>query len=242
MRQRQIQAYLRAVDRGTIITSLPLLAEEAAETPDTRTSIERCKLTRSDKLHYLKNARLIKNTMWTFRRFGFTEEENPEHRLSVIEATPGSQANILHVVTTLGLVPTTEEYVDILHDLVKAQRGRMADTITVDAEAMADSLEAVVSDVPVKVLWYAPPSKEEEFLNDITNPHTLAGDPIQQLSKIDTGLCGLCMAPETDTGKPLLRCGGCKIAKYCCQSHQQIHWPDHRKLCKFAQRQVPTFG
>jgi hypothetical protein len=37
-------------------------------------------------------------------------------------------------------------------------------------------------------------------------------------------------APCPNLGR--LTCGQCKIARYCCKSHQVIDWPNHKRVCK----------
>ncbi len=32
------------------------------------------------------------------------------------------------------------------------------------------------------------------------------------------------------------KCGGCREARYCCDEHQKLHWPDHSSLCEDLQR------
>ena len=237
VRQRQMEAYWRAVDSGTIITSLPLLTEGEAGAVPTPEAIERCKLTRSHKLHYLKSASPVTQITWMFRTFGSTEEENPDHRMAVIESfrDHGREPSIRTFSQTAGIIPTVEEYVDIIFDLVEKQNGRIVYTITVDTESLVEPLQAVLAEVPVRVFLHAKISKEDEFLNDLTDPDQ--NSLTRRLAKLDLKLCALCTAPHTDEGNPLLRCSSCKRACYCCKEHQKIDWPNHRDLCKHAKLQ-----
>jgi hypothetical protein len=42
-------------------------------------------------------------------------------------------------------------------------------------------------------------------------------------------------SPSTAIHK-LLRCGGCRIAAYCCKAHQAAHWQDHKAACAAAKK------
>ena len=45
--------------------------------------------------------------------------------------------------------------------------------------------------------------------------------------------CNLCSQNFClDSDKPLLFCGGCRTARYCCAAHQKVHWPYHKSHCK----------
>ncbi|XP_019628130.1 PREDICTED: uncharacterized protein LOC109472715 [Branchiostoma belcheri] len=46
-------------------------------------------------------------------------------------------------------------------------------------------------------------------------------------------LCEYCALPALD-GCPLKRCGLCKDVFYCSKSHQELHWPEHKDLCRAA--------
>jgi len=235
VRKRQMEAYLRAVDNGTIITSLPLLTEsEVGVAVPTLEAIDRC--IRSDKISYLKSASPIKGASWSFRQRGCTEEDNPDHNITVFETIP-LEVGGGHMYTgpktfvqTTGIVPTMEEYIDIIFDLVKEQNGRIVSEITIDTERLLEPLQTVLADVPLCIFWQAAVSKEDKFLNDVTT------EGISTLAMLDKKLCALCTVPDTDEGNPLLRCSGCKRAHYCCKEHQKIDWPNHRDLCKHTSK------
>lgn len=38
---------------------------------------------------------------------------------------------------------------------------------------------------------------------------------------------------------PLLRCEGCKLMAYCCEAHQLLDWPDHKKGCRMMKNLYP---
>jgi hypothetical protein len=44
-------------------------------------------------------------------------------------------------------------------------------------------------------------------------------------------VCGHCMRRKSPAGKPLLRCGRCKKARYCDAACQRLEWPVHKKIC-----------
>jgi hypothetical protein len=46
--------------------------------------------------------------------------------------------------------------------------------------------------------------------------------------------CGAKRARSAGDGssKPLLICGACRAAHYCCAEHQREHWPEHKRECK----------
>ena len=51
-------------------------------------------------------------------------------------------------------------------------------------------------------------------------------------------VCSLCGGKAVDswggissTG-PLMRCGRCGMAAYCCKDHQTMQWPLHKKTCR----------
>lgn len=238
-RKRVVEAYLRAVDSGTLITSLPLLREDPAALPETPRVIERCRLTRADKLLYIKNARPIKSGTWMIRPIGHTEQINPEHRVAVVDTTLELDTVLIVVATTALLLPAVDEYVDILYDAVKKKRGRVAGTIDIDAECRIDALEKVLAGAPIELVWF--PTMPKELLWKEGDSDTDSDiDPITHLlAEIDIEQCTLCSAPHTDSGAKLLRCGHCRIARYCCQDHQKIDWPNHRKLCKIVKQKSP---
>jgi hypothetical protein len=49
---------------------------------------------------------------------------------------------------------------------------------------------------------------------------------IDTVSLVSCSFCGSC--PQ---GVKLKRCGRCQRAHYCCKTHQEQHWPQHKKTC-----------
>jgi hypothetical protein len=48
--------------------------------------------------------------------------------------------------------------------------------------------------------------------------------------------CGYCGAAQCEDGKPLLKCGSCRVATYCDQEHQKFDWKRH-KVCELFKLQ-----
>ncbi|KAH6899509.1 hypothetical protein BKA70DRAFT_1115320 [Coprinopsis sp. MPI-PUGE-AT-0042] len=42
--------------------------------------------------------------------------------------------------------------------------------------------------------------------------------------------CNICQSLGSED-KPLSRCGGCKMVRYCSQNHQSVDWPSHKGAC-----------
>ncbi|KAJ6484746.1 hypothetical protein C8R45DRAFT_1147721 [Mycena sanguinolenta] len=49
--------------------------------------------------------------------------------------------------------------------------------------------------------------------------------------------CGICLKNDTDLGRPLRRCGKCRLMSYCPKETQR--WPEHKETC--GKEDVPKF-
>ncbi|KAJ7847011.1 hypothetical protein B0H14DRAFT_2770772 [Mycena olivaceomarginata] len=43
--------------------------------------------------------------------------------------------------------------------------------------------------------------------------------------------CWVCLKSDTDLGRPLRRCGKCRLLSYCSKECQKKHWPEHKPMC-----------
>lgn len=229
--QQALQAYSDAVDSGSIITaftkksspgiSMPSSGERQKIIADT----ELLKVRYTGELQKIRSCSLChpqarSNPMfghWVFRRWGYTEEENPNHMMVVLcgssMVTPTPQK-------LRALEPTVDEYIVLLHQLC-SRVGRPI-SIAVDAigvYAMLKELLPVSCDIEVG--YYPPPSPEESSLSDATNP-----------SFARQNQCAVCSAKLCENGTPLMSCAQCKQIKYCGRAHQREHWTKHKKVCK----------
>ena len=71
----------------------------------------------------------------------------------------------------------------------------------------------------ISVNFYPPPSPEERFVSDLTNPMTVHPT------------CEICRSKLAENGMKLLTCSRCKNAYYCCAAHQKQDWKRHRNIC-----------
>jgi hypothetical protein len=70
---------------------------------------------------------------------------------------------------------------------------------------------------------------EERELNDKFLAET---DEIMQNQGASQCCYWACKTPHGNDGRPLSRCTGCKIVKYCCKEHQALDWDwEHKAEC-----------
>lgn len=78
----------------------------------------------------------------------------------------------------------------------------------------------------------------EADLADLDTPpvEDLDSDQYQYRLTHSSPLCHVCGQPGTK------KCGGCKIARYCCATHQQLHWRigKHASLCASMKENAAT--
>jgi hypothetical protein len=113
-RKKLYRAYCKAVDEGTLITSLPLVPTP----PRTAIPVEVPELNAA-QTRMLQRLKALskpsdpeKSLSWVFRRFGYTELENPDHLITII----GSQGMPVMpgFIAIDGLHPTALELFDLL--------------------------------------------------------------------------------------------------------------------------------
>jgi hypothetical protein len=100
----------------------------------------------------------LKPWTWTFRRMGYTEEENPGHMGIVIRGNGVA----LGPFDCSALNPTS---VDILRNTVTYARqlNRQPSVLSIDERVCCDRLKFLLQATDVRVHYYRPPSKEETF-------------------------------------------------------------------------------
>lgn len=99
---------------------------------------------------------VVKPWAWTFRRGGYTEEENPTHSGFIIAAA----GFIIGPFDCSALAPSS---VDILQNTVNYARqfNRQPKVLSIDERVCCDRLKFILQDTPIRVEYYRPPSKEE---------------------------------------------------------------------------------
>lgn len=125
-------------------------------------------------------------SMWVFRRYGYTERQNPEHTFMIMAGPlpipardcppgpPGTEPMMAMMMSGMGeadvwhkaaaLVPTVDEILAALRSALKNAlwegRGKPK-YVAVDAKELVDRLEEVLAPAGVQVGYYPPPSNEE---------------------------------------------------------------------------------
>ena len=118
-------------------------------------------------------------SMWVFRRYGYSERENPEHHFMVMGGPmplPATDAgggdgmmammmdpsNFWH--KSAALVPTVDEILTAFRSALKSRawggRGKPK-WIAVDAKELVDRLDEILKPAGVSAGYYPPPSDEE---------------------------------------------------------------------------------
>jgi hypothetical protein len=114
MKKMFYRAYCKAVDEGTLITSLPLISTpphpvDPSATPALSTS-QACMLQRLRALP--KHSDKTKGVHWVFRRFGYSELGNPGHLIAIVGSDGRPVVN--RFATLRSLRPTALEIFDLL--------------------------------------------------------------------------------------------------------------------------------
>jgi hypothetical protein len=251
--KRAIRAYVKAVDSGTLITSFARNKEtvKLMKKPGTLKqkllsqkshysgpNPDRLKVTLSVKLASLAALPLVPSeTLWVFRRHGYSERENPHHGVTVLSASQSPLADPLVPYATLkALAPTVEEYIDLLLDACRQFNNRRPVGIAIDYLPIVQPTLEVLRSTRIEVHYYPPPSEEEEIqYNPHKQPHRTSRVQPTPPPRFEPGakVCHLCTAttgpaPENE---PLMQCSRCKKAWYCSREHQKIHWRVHKHEC-----------
>jgi hypothetical protein len=162
-------------------------------------------------------AKLDPNGLWVFRRFDYTLASNPDFAYGILSG--GGMP--MHMGQYSSLVPTCDDIMKALEDVIFRRRGnnKVPSTVSIDAIEVIEPMRELLKLAGIDVLYYAPPSKEEEAMLHPQRP-------------MGTRVCALCHMTSEDAGVPaLLKCGRCKSAFYCSQAHQKEHWKYHKLEC-----------
>jgi len=161
------------------------------------------------------------NAMWVFRRHGYTARENPNNLVTVMQG--GNPLIVYHQYSAL--VPTMYDILVLVDKAVGTGRGKPG-AVAIDVEYAVEALHTLLHPAGLSVVYYPPPSAEEQAFNDMTNPYL---SPAER--KNSGPVCAVCLSTSGESGGELLRCARCKNEYYCCKEHQKAHWKRHKLFC-----------
>lgn len=225
--KRAINAYINAVNNGTLFTKLekkaPSRFNSKLKISDEEVNALEISL-RADLQSIRSKRPFVKKfedsdysnmKLIVFRRHGYTEQENPDHMISVMNPQFGAMP--MKTFFSKNLIPTVQECIKALKEIVVKHD---IDSICFDAiEVVVPIQKLLEGSTKFKISYYPPPSEEENLRNDLTNP--MGG----------ITACKWCKATHGFDGAPLFTCSRCKATKYCSKEHQKLDWPSHKKLC-----------
>jgi hypothetical protein len=230
-KKKIIEAYVKTMDQGTIITALdkvPPIKKIVSSAP-TKEDLELLRVKLKPLVKNIAerkqrkvdlNVSLPTNPMdmWVFRRHGYTEKENPDRLLSVFTA----EGPIMQFHRIQSFHVTAEEIVRILDETCQFTKMRPL-ILMVDEIDILQTVRQLLSGPPcnIRVEYYPPPSAEERARSDMTNPY-LPHQP----------LCNFCGSGTTPEGTKLMVCSRCASTYYCCREHQKADWKVHKMTCK----------
>ena len=167
-----------------------------------------------------KHAQLSPAGMWVFRRLDYTRASNPEFVYTVLSGDGMAR----HMGTFSALVPSCDDAMEALEASIFNSASGIRDTkapcaVSFDAIEIIEPLKQLLEPTGIVVLYYAPPSKEEEAVRHPQRP-------------MGTRECALCRQSAEEAGvRTLLKCSRCKAAFYCGLAHQKEHWKHHKHEC-----------
>lgn len=217
--RKALQAYLRAVDQRTLLTKLrmvPVVSKSARPQGLSSDEIDLLRRSLANDIAFIHAQKPLpqKGVMWVYRRFGYTEAENPNHMAFIMSSSGGAVGTPL---LSAKLEPSIEEYVQSIKSTV-SQMGRRPASVAVDVESAVAPLKALLSPT-LAVHYYPPPSAEETVIHDATNPNKASE------------ACAVCKRSLCADGSKLLACANCKMVRYCGKEHQKMHWKEHKRYC-----------
>jgi hypothetical protein len=219
--RKAIKAYTKAVDTNTLIVALA-----KAETTTYKMevfSLDEYELVKAElrqKLDEIEATPFAAPSnspfMCVARRHGYSEQENPDHLVAMI----GDQGNwLVPFFQTKELIPTVQEYVELLYQVVVTNRMGKPQTMAIDADVRVEKLQTLLKDTGVHVVYYPPPSPEEKKMFDVRGRSTMA-----------TPYCAVCKKTSCTDGSKLFLCSGCRNEYYCCKEHQKEDWKRYKRM------------
>ncbi len=180
--EKAFQAYLNALNTGTLITNLPkneataaqvkpfMLNEEEYESYRLRYLLELQSINLKPSIEGfdINNPFALKEVIQhyvVYRRLGYTEEETPQHLLAALLGSELVGSLIMESAT-----PIIEEYIQLTQNYCDDE-GRKPAVIAIDYLPHFEMFRRLMGDVNIHVSYYPPASDVETFLNNATNPY-----------------------------------------------------------------------
>jgi len=250
--KRLLSSYIEAVNNNKIIKILPKILKTnnttPAATPSSPSPSPNISISENSKklLIQLKTvpesfvftdkelrdtsirSYLMGQSNFVFRRHGYTEKENPNHLITVLSTlAPGGLAIIR--ARTKKLVPSLDEYIELLMQAIKNSRNMRPYCILIDSIEQVEAVKSMLKDfIPrIHVQYYPPPSAEEERLHQDPAFKNINTDHY----KSPSFSCAVCHAQKAPDGGKLKVCSRCNKTKYCSAEHQKQHWKTHKEYC-----------
>lgn len=145
-----LKIYKEAADKGTIITALPKHLESpavAVPSPDVSSFSEDTKKILKEIMETPCDG---SDSFFVFRRHGYSEKLNPQHGITVM----GPGGAILPYSCTIKLIPSIEEYIELLSNAIYLNNKRKPVLLLVDAIEQVENLKNILVDYGIKVKWY----------------------------------------------------------------------------------------
>ncbi len=228
--KKALQAYLKALNAGTLITALPKKEAIAARVEPYKLDQEEYE---SYRLKYLLELQSIGSKpspkgfdvhhpmapnpagrqYLVYRSCGCKNEKCANH---VIAALRGSAC--LGALFMGSLTPTIGEYIQLTQNYCNAE-GRKPAVIAIDYLPHFEIFRCLMKDVNIYVGYYSQPSDIEKYFDDLS--HNWLNPP----------RCKLCEKTLAADGTALMQCGLCRNVYYCSKEHQKQDWKSHKKDC-----------
>eukprot|EP01040_Poterioochromonas_malhamensis_P014463 gene14463-16008_t len=228
--KKALQAYLQALNRGTLITSLPKKESVTAH-------VQPCKVDKEEyesyRLKYLLELQSIgsrpspkefdinsplelsslRKHYLVYRSCGCKDEECVSH---IIAALRGEEC--VSVVIMGSLTPTIGEYIQLTLNYCNNE-GRKPAVIAIDYIPHFEMFQRLMKDLHIHVRYYSLPSDVDHFFDNLAS------------NWLDGARCKVCGKALAFDGTALMQCSQCKNVHYCSKEHQKQDWKSHKKYC-----------